>query len=105
MAFAEDSLDKEKNYQWPASSLTGREMAVLHRIREQTGIPITALLKAAVTQFEETCTEELLQTLKKGKAKKATAKPKPKLQDGGHRAYRYTPITKPPKPETNSKAQ
>jgi len=105
MAFAEDSLDKEKNYQWPASRLTGREMAMLHRIRERTGIPITELLKAAVAQFERTCTEELLQTLKNGKAKKAPSKPKSKPQDGEHKTYRYTPITKPPKPETNSKAQ
>jgi len=100
MAFSEDSLDKEKNYQWPASSLTGREMAVLYRLREQTGIPITKLLKAAVAQFEKTCTEELLQTLKDGKVRKTPTKPGPKPEDGGHKTYRYAPINKRPKAET-----
>jgi hypothetical protein len=100
MAFAEDTLDKEKNYQWPASRLTGRDMAVLYRIREKTGIPISQLLKAAVVQFEAHCTDELLQTLKNGKAKKATVKREPRPKSDGHKAYRYAPIAKQPKPET-----
>lgn len=99
MAFAEDTLDKGKNYQWPANKLTGREMAVLHRVREKTGIPINQLLKAAVAQFESFCTEELLLTLKNGTVKKTAIKPGHKPKDGGQKTYRCALIKKPPKPE------
>ena len=99
MAFAEDTLDKEKNYQWPASKLTGREMAVLYRVREKTGIPISQLLKAAVAQFEALCTEEFLQTLQNGKAKKTAARRVTKRTDGDYKTYQYTPKPKPAPPE------
>ncbi|MCA9741401.1 hypothetical protein KC734_07670 [candidate division KSB1 bacterium] len=37
-----------KGYQWPADRLTAHEMAVLHTLRGQTGLPINALLKLAM---------------------------------------------------------
>lgn len=35
-------------YQWPASRLTSREMAILASWRESTGLPITECLRQAV---------------------------------------------------------
>ena len=48
----EDSKQNAKNYQWPANKLTAIEMAILYRLREQTGMPINFLLREAVLQFK-----------------------------------------------------
>lgn len=40
-----------KGYQWPASAITNVEMAILSGLREETGMPITKLLKLAVESF------------------------------------------------------
>jgi hypothetical protein len=42
------SLETRKGYPWPASALTATEMAVLADVREESGKPITQLLKEAV---------------------------------------------------------
>lgn len=39
---------ERKGYPWPASALTGKEMAVLARWRQQTGVPICELLRQSV---------------------------------------------------------
>ena len=39
--------------QWPASALTPEDMAVLYGWREQTGTPITELLRRAVQVCKE----------------------------------------------------
>lgn len=44
---------KPPRYQWPASSLTPEEMAILYNLRERTGTPINKLLKEAVRKLEE----------------------------------------------------
>ena len=42
-----------RGYQWPASSLTGNEMAILADWREKTGTPISQLLKQAIVKCQE----------------------------------------------------
>ena len=42
------SFERRKGYAWPASSLTDTEMAVLANVRQETGKPISTLLKEAV---------------------------------------------------------
>ena len=42
------SFGVRKGYAWPASALTSTEMAVLADMREETGKPISILLKEAV---------------------------------------------------------
>ena len=42
------SFGVRKGYAWPASALTETEMAVLTDVREETGKPISMLLKEAV---------------------------------------------------------
>lgn len=49
---AEQEKPKRKGYQWPCSCLTAEEMAILHRLREQTGRPISRLLCDAVRKLE-----------------------------------------------------
>lgn len=49
---AEQDQAKRKGYQWPCSCLTADEMAILFRLREQTGTPISRLLCEAVRKFE-----------------------------------------------------
>lgn len=49
---AEQDKPKRKGYQWPCSCLTAEEMAILFRLREQTGRPISRLLCEAVRRFE-----------------------------------------------------
>ncbi len=49
---AEQDKPKRKGYQWPCSCLTTEEMAILHRLREQTGRPIARLLCEAVRRLE-----------------------------------------------------
>lgn len=44
---------KPPRYQWPASSLTPEEMAILYHLGERTGTPINKLLKEAVRRLEE----------------------------------------------------
>ena len=39
-------------YQWPASRLGPKEMAILAAAREETGKPITEVLKNAVLVYE-----------------------------------------------------
>ena len=52
--FLEDLKEgKSKGYQWPASSLTGHEMAILADWRDKTGTPISQLLKQAVNKCQE----------------------------------------------------
>jgi len=42
-----------RKYQWPASALTPKDMAVLYDWRKQTGTPITELLRRAVQVCKE----------------------------------------------------
>ena len=42
------SFGIRKGYAWPASALTATEMAVLADVRQETGKPISVLLKEAV---------------------------------------------------------
>jgi hypothetical protein len=49
---AEQGKQKRKGYQWPCSCFTAEEMAILFRLREQTGRPISRLLCDAVRRFE-----------------------------------------------------
>ena len=48
-----DSGDGKKGYQWPADQLTSAEMAILHRLRQVTGMPINRLLREAVRKLEQ----------------------------------------------------
>lgn len=50
-----DSMQTEqcRGYQWPASSLTGHEMAILADWREKTGTPISQLVKQAIVKCQE----------------------------------------------------
>jgi hypothetical protein len=48
-----DPTPLPKNYQWPADKLTTKEMAILHRLRQQTGTPINHLLREAVLKLKE----------------------------------------------------
>ncbi len=41
-----------KGYPWPASGLTSREMAILSKWREKTGMPITKVLCQAVREMD-----------------------------------------------------
>ena len=43
---------KRKNYQWPCSCLTAEEMAILYRIRAETGKPINQLIKEAIQKLD-----------------------------------------------------
>lgn len=49
---AEQDQAKRKGYQWPCSCLTAEEMAILFRLREQTGRPISRLLREAVRRLD-----------------------------------------------------
>jgi len=49
---AEQGKAKRKGYQWPCSCLTAEEMAILFRLREQTGTSISRLLCEAVRRFD-----------------------------------------------------
>ncbi|MCK5615082.1 hypothetical protein KAR91_75160 [Candidatus Pacearchaeota archaeon] len=53
----QDYLDigERRGYQWPASALTGQEMAILNGWRERTGVPISELLKQAVQKSRWVC--------------------------------------------------
>ncbi|RKY12760.1 MAG: hypothetical protein DRP65_00120 [Planctomycetota bacterium] len=42
------SFGVRKGYAWPASAMTETEMAVLADVRQETGKPISMLLKEAV---------------------------------------------------------
>lgn len=44
---------KVRGYQWPASSLTGKEMAILAGWREKTGTPISHLLKQSILEMDK----------------------------------------------------
>ncbi|MBW2106667.1 MAG: hypothetical protein JRI26_11780 [Deltaproteobacteria bacterium] len=44
--------ENKKGYPWPASALTKNEMAILAGWREETGIPITKLLKETVVELD-----------------------------------------------------
>ena len=43
---------KRKSYQWPCSCLTAEEMAILYRIRAETGKPINQLIKEAIQKLD-----------------------------------------------------
>jgi hypothetical protein len=49
------SLGIRKGYAWPASALTTTEMVVLADVREETGKPISVLLKEAVQLAYDGC--------------------------------------------------
>ena len=51
----QDYLDigERRGYQWPASALTGQEMAILNGWRDRTGVPISELLRQAVLKVDE----------------------------------------------------
>ena len=51
----QDYLKKEerRGYQWPASGLTGNEMAILADWREKTKTPISELLRQAVEKINK----------------------------------------------------
>lgn len=61
-----------KNYQWPADKLTAIEMAILHRLRQETGRPINHLLREAVLMFKipTKAETEILTQLEKHHAEK-----------------------------------
>ncbi|MCL0038926.1 hypothetical protein M1N46_01595 [Dehalococcoidia bacterium] len=42
---------ESKGYPWPASALTALEMRILFDLKEETGIPITRLLREAVLEL------------------------------------------------------
>lgn len=44
-------INKRRGYQWPASSLTGKEMAILADWRGKTGTPISELLKQSILEM------------------------------------------------------
>ena len=46
----QDYMNQEdrRNYQWPASALTGKEMEILNDWRTRTGTPISHLLRQAI---------------------------------------------------------
>jgi hypothetical protein len=46
-------VDERRGYQWPASSLTGKEMAILAGWREKTGTPISHLLKQSILEMDK----------------------------------------------------
>lgn len=46
------NIDERRGYQWPASAITGQEMAILNGWRERTGIPISELLRQAVQKVD-----------------------------------------------------
>jgi len=50
---AHDPDNGNKGYQWPADQLTASEMAILHRLRQATGIPINHLVKQAILRLEQ----------------------------------------------------
>ncbi len=58
----ENSNPLPKNYQWPADKLTAVEMAILHRLREETGRPINHLLREAILKLSETAGAETSNT-------------------------------------------
>jgi len=43
---------ESKGYPWPASALTSLEMRILFDLKEETGIPITRLLREAVLELK-----------------------------------------------------
>ena len=43
---------ESKGYPWPASALTPLEMRILFDLKEETGIPITRLLREAVLELK-----------------------------------------------------
>ena len=49
---ADQTEGKRKNYQWPCSCLTAEEMAILYRIRAETGKPINQLIKEAIQKLD-----------------------------------------------------
>ena len=49
---ADQTEVKRKNYQWPCSCLTAEEMAILYRIRAETGKPINQLIKEAIQKLD-----------------------------------------------------
>lgn len=46
-------LEERRGYQWPASALTGHEMAILADCREKTGLSICELVKQAVIEMDK----------------------------------------------------
>ena len=44
----EERKEYRKGYQWPASSLTGREMEILAELRKKTGCSISELLRQSI---------------------------------------------------------
>lgn len=47
------NIEKRRGYQWPASALTGKEMAILASWRDETGESICELLRQAVGKVDE----------------------------------------------------
>lgn len=45
-------IGERRGYQWPASALTGQEMAILNDWRERTGVSICELLRQAVKKVD-----------------------------------------------------
>jgi hypothetical protein len=45
--------DEPKGYQWPASQLTKREMAILYHWKKKTGTPISHLLRQAINEMDK----------------------------------------------------
>jgi hypothetical protein len=54
----DDPTPLPKNYRWSADKLTTKEMAILHRLRQQTGKPITHLLRETVLKLKESTSIE-----------------------------------------------
>lgn len=51
-----DKAKKRMGYRWPASALTKNEMAILAGLREETGTPISELLRQTVVEINRQIT-------------------------------------------------
>jgi hypothetical protein len=47
------NTEDRRGYQWPASALTGKEMAILASWRDETGESICELLRPAVRKVDK----------------------------------------------------
>ena len=46
-------IEERRGYQWPASALTGKEMAILAGWRERTGVSISELLRQSIEKINK----------------------------------------------------
>ena len=51
-------IDERRGYQWPASGLTGREMAILAHWKDITKTPINELLRQCIIEMNRVVTKK-----------------------------------------------